>query len=318
MKTVKGETSGTHSHHLHHIVCAMSCFLALSVSLGPILSVNAEPPRIIVREAPVRFAPHVMRGVAKIPADVPFGVVCDLDGVILTGDWKAIGRVTSVDDETGIILFNTEAFYKTIKPPKGQAGDDDLKGGIKADEVTDQSRAGRLAYRLPGGRTLPMQAGDPITILHDHNVHAKRMEWEIHISSGEELILATAHLHDDTPPQSPDKAEVLFDNLPIEHSLFYWSDPSDDDKDQILRGVRENWNVNLQPGDGQFRSAVASESDGRTLVTLGKNTYEFVVVSSELYSSPEENDGESISLVGIQLSHSLECILVKLAEQDRQ
>ena len=147
-------------------------------------SINAEEPVRIVRTSPTLFRPHSIRGTAKIPEGVKLGIACELDRKLLTGDWKLSGTIRTIDHELGMIEFDTKA--------------------TKVGQAT-------LAYRLPHHLKLDLNQGDPITIVHDG---------EIHISSATNLILATSHRHDDTPPQSSNKAEIMFGDANGGHVLF--------------------------------------------------------------------------------------------------
>ena len=84
---------------------------------------------------------------------------------------------------------------------------------------------------------MPLEVGKPITILHDYSTKQKRLERNIHISSGKQLILATSHFDDASVPRSADRAELLCQTLPGGQVHFYWSDPLDDDREQPLKEV---------------------------------------------------------------------------------
>ncbi|NND99487.1 MAG: hypothetical protein HKN47_19405 [Pirellulaceae bacterium] len=237
---------------------------------------------------------------------IPFAIVCDIDGVLMTGDWKVIGKVSAIDHERGVILFNTEAMLVEGK-------------------VRDESKMGRLAYRLPHQLPMPLNAGDPITILHDHETDKKRLEWDIHISSGDRLVLATSHQHDDSPPQSAKRREVLFAQAPGGHSVFYWSDPANKELNQSKHDVVES-TITLQTrSTGGDRTIDVGKGDLAEIDLDGRH-YAFVVLASELYTTGDESDHESLDDDELKTmrsaadhpetgddgrqSHSLECMLI--------
>lgn len=270
-------------------VCVIGCIAVIGAHEGA--SVRSVAQTALLRPAPLRFEPQVIRGEAKIPDGVAFGMECDLDGVLMIGDWKAIGRVTHVDHKAGLIQFDTEEFRVN-------------------DEVRQKSQRGRLAYRLPHGLKLPLAAGDPITLLHDHDTNEKRLEWDIHIASGEELIFATTHQHDDSPPRSAETAEVLFEGAAGGHVVFFWSDPTDDDLNQSLTTVRRRPPpLRLRVADGDGFEEVSHDSH-LTSITLRDKKYFFFVNSSEYYEN-QAHEHDPAEKPAASHSHSIECVLIK-------
>lgn len=262
---------------------------------------DAEPPTIR-RAEPLRFQPHVTRGVANIPDSVSFGLMCDIDGVIQTGDWKTTGTVTS--HKPGLVEFTTEAFL--------------VRG-----KVRDDAKPGRLAYRLPHGLTFPLSVNDPITIMHDQGANEKRAEWDIHISSGKELIFATTNQHDDTPPRSADNAEILFKDAPGGHVVFFWADPENDDRNQDLKVAGDFASaVSLKIRDDKEFKVIEASGDDPTRLSLDQTEFYFVVLSSQLLDR-ETNGGESHGGdsnedadpgAADNQSHSLECFLLRAVQ----
>ena len=236
------------------------------------------------------FPPQEVKGEAKIPEGVKFGVMCDVAGKLLIGDWKIQGVVLAVDHDTGIIMFKTNPVYVR-------------------DKLRQESQPGRLAYRLPHDLTLSLAAGDPITVMHDHEMNSKRVEWDIHLSSGKKLILATSHGHDDTPPQSAEQAEVLFEGAPGGHSVFYWSNPEDNEPEQNLKAkARVDTRVSLKARDDGEHQTIEFDNNRMLPIELDDEKYVFVVLASELYSNEESAAHDA------QASHTLECLLVKSAQ----
>ena len=170
--------------------------------------------RLVARDKPRRLTEQEIPGVARVPTSVDFGFMCEIDGAIQTGHWKVIGKVTK--HNPGKITFATEEFR--------------VRGKVRT-----KSMIGHLAYKLPEELQLALQVGDPITILHDYSEREKRLERNIHISSGTELILATAQFDDHLVPQSVDRVKVVCGSLPSGHIHFYWSDPADNDSNQELK-----------------------------------------------------------------------------------
>ncbi|MCA9136412.1 MAG: hypothetical protein KDB00_06630 [Planctomycetales bacterium] len=228
-------------------------------------------------------------------------MMCDIDGVIQTDDWKVTGTVDR--HEPGLITFTTHEFRVR-------------------DKIRTASKTGRLAYRLPHGLSIPLASGDPIAIMHDHDTNAKRLEWDFHLSSGNKLILATTHQHDDTPPRSADQAEVLFDGAPGGHLIFFWSNPGTNDLDQNLTevGTIHSPVFIRYRDDDQSKEALAAK-DGITKVTLDGTNYNFVVIASEHSENEDHHDeGDRQSKAGSSdnLSHHLECILIRATPENRQ
>lgn len=258
---------------------------------------------VLQRPAPLRYAPVIRRGEASIPDGVPFAFVCELGGELLSNDWKIIGVVKQHDRKSGILTFQQDEF-------------------AVGKDVREKSEEGHLAYRLPHGLSLPLEANDPITIVHDHETNLKRMEWDIHIASGDELIFALSHQHDDTPPRSADKAEVLFDGALSGqtfggHAIFFWSDPSNNDVDQKLSGQAIIQSpVSIRTDANGKAATIESDGDRTTLIQLGTSDYHFVVLSSEHFSH-DHATGEA-SEDPPSGSHSLECFLLKADQPDRQ
>lgn len=254
----------------------------------------AESPRMVIRKGPLRLKKHETLGTAKIPDDVPFGLMCDIEGVIQSGDWKVNGIVTG--HEPGLITFETEEFRV------GEA-------------VRSPARPGRLAYRLPQELPLPLSEGDPITLMHDQDADEKRIEWDIHLSSGPELIFATAHRHDDTPPQSAENAEVLFDGAPGGHVIFFWADPNDNDTVQDLNSVAQmHAPVSMRVRDENQMKQIDVAHGEITPVKLDGKNYVFVVLSSEYlehHSHGNHSDHDAEQAGTEATSHSIECILLK-------
>ena len=237
-----------------------------------ICSIDAEEPVRIVRSSPTLFRPHPRHGTAKIPDGVKLGIVCELDGKLLTGDWKLSGTIRTIDHEQGMIKFNTKA----------------MKG------VGDA----HLAYRLPHQLKLALNQGDPITIFYDG---------AIHISSATNLVLATSHRHDDTPPQSSDKAEVLFGDAPGGRVSFYWANPDDEIKQDLRTGVGPHLPISLMAcTQGEIRE-IPVKDNAIIPVELDGQPYVFATVFSELYCI-EEDHGDSHSG---SASNTLECLLIR-------
>ncbi|QDT12578.1 hypothetical protein [Planctomycetes bacterium K23_9] len=248
-------------------------------------------PDIIERPEPLQYSAFKLQGTAKIPDSVPFAIACDLGGVLMTGDFKAIGKVKEHDRQAGVITFETEK------------------------HIHDEAQIGHLAYRLPAGLPIPLQSGDAISLLHDHQVNEKRMEWDFHISSNDKLIFATSHEHDDTPPRSADTAEVLFAGAPGGHSIFYWSDPADDDLAQLLKGaptIHSPVSIKVR-SDGETRT-VKPNRNQIVNVQLSEEPYLFGVISSEHFpGAPDLSDPTQRTV-----SHSTECFLLRENPVDRQ
>jgi hypothetical protein len=211
--------------------------------------------------------------------------VCELDGKLLTGDWKLSGTIQTIDHEQGMIAFRIKA--------------------AKSDGVA------HLAYRLPHQLKLALNPGDPITVFHDEDQNGSRLEWEIHISSSTKLILATSHRYDDTPPQSSDKAEVLFDNAPGGHVFFYWANPDDDEITQDLRkGGPPHTPISVKVSSQRERREIPFSDKSLFPVELDQQPYLFVTMISNLYSIEDEH-GDSHSA---SASHALECLLIRQTE----
>ena len=256
----------------------------------------------------------MLRGEAHIPGDVEFGVMCEVGGIVQTDDWKIVGTVKAIDDEANEITFETEAFYKTLKAPRETKKGDPDYAGVRAAAPSTKSQIGNLAYRLPKNRTLPMNVGDPITIMHDHHIHDNGVAWDIRVSSGRELIFASSHLHDKTPPYSSEKAEILFGGVEEAKSIFYWSCPEDDDKNQILRG---DIGLRQKLTDGKTEECVVHSDGGDTkVVELAGNRYAFEVLTSDLYTNPIPNSRKRQHVDDeVDGTLTLECILVKLTDE---
>ena len=259
----------------------------------------AEGPTIVKREGPLRFKAHTIKGEASIAKGVVFDVVCEVNGDLLKGDWKTVGTVTGVGPER--IFFNTDE-VRTDK------------------KVRQQSHPATLAYRLPNGLTLPLAKGDHITIMHDHQIVAKRFEWDIHISRGKELVFASSHRHDESPPLSADSSELAFPNADGKKMLFYWSDPTYNEtaqtRDQNLPS-KLNLVIKASFEGGQDATVTVDETERNIPVLLDGQKYIFVALSSEhsTYGEHEEDaDGKGDHDDEKAISHGLECILVK---QDR-
>lgn len=172
--------------------------------------------RVVARSAPRQLTERKIRGLAKVPDRVEFGFMCDVDGIIQTGNWKVVGTVTR--HLPGKIVFETNEFRVRNR-------------------VRTKSMTGRLAYSLPDNLALPLAVGDPLTILHDYSSEQKRLERNLHISSGTHLVLATSHLNESAVPRSADRAELTCETIDGGQLQFYWSDPADDDQQQDLKVV---------------------------------------------------------------------------------
>ena len=268
---------------------------------------QAETPKVVRRAKPPLLKRQPIMGKAELPDEVAFGMMCDVAGEIQTGDWKLIGKV--VAHEPGLVTFRTEEFQ--------------VRG-----KVRDEEQEGHLAYRLPEGLELPLAVGDPITLMHDHGTDQKRVERDIHLSSAGQLILATSHQHDDTPPKSADRAEVLFEGAPGGRALFFWSDPGTDDLTQALKEVGEiSSPVSLRAQEGDDFEEIDASRNSVTTISLDGVEYHFVVLSShyvaydshgqdshghESDDSDESPDQASAEEVDAHY-HSLECLLIRAA-----
>ena len=272
-------------HRVARLACVVPIVLSFTLARG-------DEPTIITRERPVRFDPREIEFRPRIPDGVTCGVLCGIDGKLMTGDWKKTGVVDSVDHDAGIIEFTTDQFK--------------VKG-----KVREKRQSGQLVYRLPHGLKLPLKPGDPITLLHDHQSNEKHLEWDIHISSGEKLIFATSQRQHDSAPRSANKAEVLFKGVPGAQSLFYWSDPRDNDLVQFNRKKIEPHSPISMRCDDNTLSRVGLSEDAPTEVMLEGQKYYFVLLSSQsVQREPQDGNGEQESEGGLG-SQSVECFLLR-------
>jgi hypothetical protein len=248
-------------------LCFVYVFCCLATS-----SINAEEPVRIVRTSPTLFRPSPILGTAKIPEGVQLGIACELDGKLLTGDWKLSGTIRTIDHEQGMIEFNTKA----------------AKGVGTA----------HLAYRLPHQLKLALIQGDPITVFHDA---------EIHISSAKTLVLATSHRHDDTPPQSSNRAEILFDDTPGGHVFFYWANPDDETTQDLKTGSPPNIPISLKARTQGEAREIPVKDNAIIPVELDGQPYVFATVFSEPHSIEEVHGAAHKGTA----SRNLKCLLIR-------
>jgi hypothetical protein len=271
------------------------CHVFLMCCFGT-CSIVAEGPVLIVRSSPTLFRPHSIQGTASIPPEVKLGIVCELGGTLLTGDWKFIGTINKIDHEQGMIEFQLNPPPTNDPPPKNKP-----------------PRIGHLAYRLPHQLKLAFNPGDPITVVHDEDQNGSRLEWEIHISSNTKLILATSHRYDHSPPQSADTAKVLFGDATGKHILFYWSEPADNEVTQNLKtGSPPHTPISLKAHtQGDIREIPVSDH-APIPIELNQEPYWFATVSSELHTGEHEHHDSHAA----PDAHALECLLIRQAVTD--
>ena len=266
---------------------------------------NADPPRVIQRSGPLRLQPKPLRGQASIPEGIVFDIVCSIDGNLMLRDWKAIGKIKSIGPDT--IHFTTDEVHVDGK-------------------VRQSSHPATLAYRLPGGLKLDVAAGDPITILHDHSVVEKRDEWDIHISSGKKLILASSHRSDHSPPLSADAMELVFPGKEQTRMLFYWSDPvyneTDQKRDQELPS-KIQLSVQAHQQAEPISQVSVENSTQIVTVTLDDVRYHLLALESEHSSHADHHDaGHQTDQQQPKhpdiASHTIKWLLIRVSEADRQ
>ncbi|MEM9364510.1 MAG: hypothetical protein AAGD07_00835 [Planctomycetota bacterium] len=217
-----------------------------------------DDPKIVARDAPPQRAQQPIRDVARVPRGVDIGFKCEVGGIIQTGHWKVVGTVTA--HEPGKVTFRTEPFRVR-------------------DKVRTEAKTGHLAYQLPEDLLIPVQVGDPITILHDDPRKPEGLQKHIHIASGKQLILATSRLGETRVPRSADRAELLCQGLPAGRVIFYWSDPDDDDREQPLKEMPP------MPSAATITAQIDSQPDfverarkGYQPIKLGKTGYLFRIL----------------------------------------
>ncbi|MEM8735681.1 MAG: hypothetical protein AAGG44_15710, partial [Planctomycetota bacterium] len=264
--------------------------------------------KVISRAEPKRLTERRVLGAARVPADVDCGFMCEVDGVIQTGHWKVVGRVTSC--KRGKVAFETNEFR--------------VRGKLRT-----KAMPGHFAYRLPEGRQLDLQEGDPITILHDYASREKRVERNIHIASGTQLILATAHFDNSSVPRSADRAELLCQSLPDGQIQFYWSDPADDDVEQELKTAPQFPDpVCLECQAATKLVSIADAEKSFQSIELQGAEYLFRVLNSQQYREDGDEQAASDLSIGSNgdddetdqpgVYYGGECLLLKASSEDRQ
>lgn len=268
-----------------------------------------EDSRVIDRKSPKRLIQPKIPGIARVPRGVEIGFICEVDGLIQTGHWKMVGMVTK--HKPGKLTFKTDEFR--------------VRGKIRT-----EAKTGHLAYKLPEDMPMPISVGDPITILHDYSAKQKRLERNIHISSGNQLILATSRFDDAFVPRSADRAELLIDTLPDGSVRFYWSDPADDDREQALKEVpRISPAVLIQYQVDSHIGFFARAKKGFQSIMLGQEEYLFRILDDEakqgavdhqLSANASGSDASGSSpktisdALGVEVHPGGECLLIRRPE----
>ena len=267
--------------------CGLACLPVTAIFLCLALHKEVESqdrPRVLRREPPARFAPQPLKGRANIPRDVDFGLVTEIDGIIQTRDWSVRGTVTQTATE--LIRFRTTS------------------GG-----------SGRLAYRLPGRLRLELTVGQPITIVHDHEVFEKRLLYDMHISSSGSLILATSHGHRERAPADSNSAELIYtgqqDGQPPGRALFFWSHPEEHDLKLKTKHVQSSHApISIKLGEGGKPLASKLGERASSAITLGESKYLFVLLASHHLDYSDHAEKE----FGRGTSHFLHYLLVRTAD----
>jgi hypothetical protein len=184
---------------------------------------------------------------------------------------------------------------------RAQTGNWDVTGkvienvGGRLTLKTDSGEEWHLVYRLPEGQVLDVKPGQSVTIKRVQSIIGSRLAYDLHISSGNDLVLAASRQFRTTAPKDAAGASRLFPaegmaTAPL-RSIAFWGDA---DRKEPMKATKYTTvykvPINVQSLlPGQANSGVKSLVSGeRASLSVDNKPFSITVTESrEVVPKPE-------------------------------